>query len=334
MKPCFLDTFRTSMQVRTTGCAIRDRLLSLSMGMPSPPPFPMISRGFWAFKNLESSYKGCDERKAAHRSHVSSFRYIFSAAKYANRNPKQKLRKITLLGAVLKFMIRIEDRNFHPIWKEYALLARHITGFVCAPVLGGDRHRRCGAATASTAQNWSPCRVELLYDPGRKGGWQGARLHQMICEGSGIKVGANSRASIRLASGVVIRLHAGSVLSLDAISPEKATLLNLLNGFVHFISRTPRQLKISTPIANAGPEGTEFAISVDHGKAALWVYEGGVKFYNGKGSVKLAPGARRTSQLRPSPPSQGRHQAPRCRHLGAVLPARAGLPQGHRPYRQ
>ena len=142
---------------------------------------------------------------------------------------------------------------------------------------------------------------ELLYDPGRKGGWQGARLHQMICEGSGIKVGVNSRASIRLASGVVIRLHAGSVLSLDAISPEKATLLNLLNGFVHFISRTPRQLKISTPIANAGPEGTEFAISVDHGKASLWVYEGGVKFYNGKGSVKLNPGEGAQASLGQAP---------------------------------
>jgi Tfp pilus assembly protein PilF len=131
---------------------------------------------------------------------------------------------------------------------------------------------------------------KLLYDPGRKGQWREARLSQIICEGSGVKVGANSRASLRLASGVVLRLQEGTAATLDAISPDKATYLNLFQGFIHFISRTPRLLKISTPIANAGPEGTEFAMSVDGDKAMLWVYEGGVKLYNDKGSIRLSPG--------------------------------------------
>jgi Tfp pilus assembly protein PilF len=141
----------------------------------------------------------------------------------------------------------------------------------------------------------------LSYDPDRKGNWRPAQLNQLICEGSGIRVEPNSRASLRLTSGVVLRLHEGTVASLDAISPDQPTFLNLFKGFVHFISRTPRLLKISTPIANAGPEGTEFAMSVDGDKATLWVYEGSVKFYNDKGSVQLKPGQGAQASLGQAP---------------------------------
>jgi ferric-dicitrate binding protein FerR (iron transport regulator) len=131
---------------------------------------------------------------------------------------------------------------------------------------------------------------KLLFDATRNGQWQAAQLNQILCEGSRIRVEANSRASIMLSNGIVLRLDAGTVLSLDGISPNETTLLNLLKGFVHFISRTPKLLKISTPIANAGPEGTEFAMRVDENSASLWVYEGGVKFFNDKGSSHLSPG--------------------------------------------
>ena len=128
---------------------------------------------------------------------------------------------------------------------------------------------------------------KLLYDADRKGHWQLAQLNQMICEGSEVKVEANSRTSLRISNGIVLRLHEGTEASLDAISPESATYLNLLKGFIHFISRTPKFLKVSTPIANAGPEGTEFALSVDDSRASVWVYEGGVKFFNNKGSWRF-----------------------------------------------
>jgi Flp pilus assembly protein TadD len=141
----------------------------------------------------------------------------------------------------------------------------------------------------------------FLVDPGRTGRWQTARLNQMVCEGSGIKVAPNSRASLRLSNGIVLRLHEGTSATLDTIAPGQATLLNLLNGFVHFISRTPRLLKISTPIANAGPEGTEFAMRVDGDQASLWVYEGSVKFYNDQGSVQLKPGQGAQAQLGSAP---------------------------------
>lgn len=130
----------------------------------------------------------------------------------------------------------------------------------------------------------------LYFDPDGKRHWQPAQLNETLCEGSRVQVEANSRASLLLTNGITLRLDAGTVLSLNGLVPDKPTLLELFKGFVHFISRTPKRLQINTPIANAGPEGTEFAMSVDDNNASLWVYEGGVKFFNDKGSVRLSPG--------------------------------------------
>ncbi|MCI0653487.1 MAG: FecR family protein [Methylococcaceae bacterium] len=103
---------------------------------------------------------------------------------------------------------------------------------------------------------------KLYCDPDSKGQWQLAQLNETICEGSRVRVGAYSRASLLLTNGIVLRLDAGTVLSLNGLASDTPTLLDLFKGFVDFISRTPKRLEINTPIANAGPEGTEFAMSV------------------------------------------------------------------------
>ncbi|SJM95570.1 FecR domain-containing protein [Crenothrix polyspora] len=131
---------------------------------------------------------------------------------------------------------------------------------------------------------------KLFFDLNSQGQWQPAQLNDNLCEGGRIRVDVYSRAILLLPSGIVLRLHEGTVLSLNAISPKNPPLLDMLKGFVHFISRTPQRLNITTPIANAGPEGTEFALRVDENNAALWVYEGAVKFFNVHGSVALKPG--------------------------------------------
>ncbi|MEQ1531102.1 MAG: FecR domain-containing protein, partial [Methylococcales bacterium] len=141
----------------------------------------------------------------------------------------------------------------------------------------------------------------LYFDANSNGHWQAARLYENICEGSRVRVEAYSRASLLLPDGIILRLDSGTVLSLNGIAAEKPTFLELLKGFVHFISRTPRHLQINTPIANAGPEGTEFAMRVDAGSAALWVYEGGVKFFNKQGDLHLKPGDAALSQLGQAP---------------------------------
>jgi Flp pilus assembly protein TadD len=130
----------------------------------------------------------------------------------------------------------------------------------------------------------------LEYDSESKGQWKPITLNQTLCEGSRVHVGSYSRASVLLPNGFVARIDEDTVLTFNVLNPDKPAFMDLLKGFVHFISRTPKHLQINTPIANAGPEGTEFALSVNDKSASLWVYEGGVKFFNTQGSINLKPG--------------------------------------------
>ncbi|MEQ1602686.1 MAG: FecR domain-containing protein [Methylophilaceae bacterium] len=131
---------------------------------------------------------------------------------------------------------------------------------------------------------------KVFFDANGKGQWQQAQLHDLLCEGSRVRVEPYSRASLTLPNGIILRLDANTVLSLNGMAPNETTLLDLLKGFVHFISRTPKHLEITSPIANAGPEGTEFAMRVEDKNASLWVYEGGVRFFNAHGTLSLKPG--------------------------------------------
>lgn len=131
---------------------------------------------------------------------------------------------------------------------------------------------------------------QLSFDPEQTGQWQSAQLDQVLCEGSRIRVEAYSRASLLLPNGITLRLGEETIMSLNGIAPSQPTLLDVLQGFLHFISRTPKQLSITTPVANAGPEGTEFALRVGENSAALWVYEGAVRFFNTDGDIRLKPG--------------------------------------------
>ncbi|MGH8497803.1 MAG: tetratricopeptide repeat protein, partial [Methylococcales bacterium] len=131
---------------------------------------------------------------------------------------------------------------------------------------------------------------KVLFDATGKGQWHQAELDEEICQGGRVRVESYSRASLSLSNGVVLRLDEGTVLSLNGIALDEPTFLDLVKGFIHFISRSPRHLEITSPIANAGPEGTEFAMQVDDARASLWVYEGGVRFFNPQGSIHLKPG--------------------------------------------
>jgi tetratricopeptide (TPR) repeat protein len=131
--------------------------------------------------------------------------------------------------------------------------------------------------------------VEL--SPGGTPRWQRVGLEQSLCPGDRLRLGPRSRATVRFANQTLVDLDEGSTLILhDAAKPEETGLLELLQGALHAISRVPRQLDIRTPIANAGVEGTEFALRVDPARAELWVYEGRVLFENTKGQLRVEGG--------------------------------------------
>jgi tetratricopeptide (TPR) repeat protein len=61
-------------------------------------------------------------------------------------------------------------------------------------------------------------------------------------------------------------------------------------GAAYFFSRFPRSLKVITPFANAGMEGTEFFVKVEGDQTFLSVFEGQVAATNPMGSLTLASG--------------------------------------------
>ncbi|MGH8569773.1 MAG: FecR domain-containing protein, partial [Gammaproteobacteria bacterium] len=86
--------------------------------------------------------------------------------------------------------------------------------------------------------------------------WREVQLNQVLCAGQQVRLLAKSRAVLVLPNETLLHLDEGSVLTLQAVAPEKPAWLEFLRGAMHIISRVPRALNIHTPFVNAGIEGT------------------------------------------------------------------------------
>lgn len=114
--------------------------------------------------------------------------------------------------------------------------------------------------------------------------------NDVLCPGDRIRVDRRSRVAILLPNETLLRLAESSALTFAKRITEERSWLDLLKGAVHFISRTPRSLKISTPFVNAGVEGTEFALRVESNQTSIWVFEGQVAATNAQGTLLLYSG--------------------------------------------
>ena len=79
-----------------------------------------------------------------------------------------------------------------------------------------------------------------------------------------------------------------SELSGKKVEEKKAfSFIDLLNGAIHVITRTPIPFKVRTPFVNAAVEGTEFYVGINENSTRLVVYEGRVTASNDYGSLAL-----------------------------------------------
>lgn len=119
--------------------------------------------------------------------------------------------------------------------------------------------------------------------------WRRVELGTVFCPGDWVSVRAHSRVALRFSNDSMLRFdQKTSVIITAPAKTESATLLELLEGKLHIITRTPRPFRIKTPIINAGVEGTEFLIDSDLDQVRIVVYEGKVSASNAHGSVLLA----------------------------------------------
>jgi Tfp pilus assembly protein PilF len=115
-------------------------------------------------------------------------------------------------------------------------------------------------------------------------------LNEKFCVGDVLEVGVFSLAALELPDQTVVRVDQGTIITFAAPTDDKRTWLDILKGAIHVISRDPRALRVITPFANAGIEGTEFYVGVVGDATTVIVYEGRVKVENSAGAATAASG--------------------------------------------
>ncbi len=119
--------------------------------------------------------------------------------------------------------------------------------------------------------------------------WQPTTVGETFCPGDKLRV-ESWRAAIVLSNETIIRLDQGTTITFTEIENKETSWLEILEGIVHFISRVPQSLTITTPFVNATVEGTEFVIRVDSSETNVWVLEGTVRVENTLGKLLLEGG--------------------------------------------
>ncbi len=120
--------------------------------------------------------------------------------------------------------------------------------------------------------------------------WEPVRLYDTFCQGDSIRVGERSRAAILMQNQTLLRLDEDSTATFTKPETKESTLLEIIKGAIHFISRTPQSMRVETPFVNAGIEGTEFTVRVTTAQTSVWVLEGKVKTSNFLGALTLTSG--------------------------------------------
>src|SRR5574341_1273006 len=119
---------------------------------------------------------------------------------------------------------------------------------------------------------------------------QPARLNENYCAGDRIQVGDKSRADIALVNQPVLRLDQNTIITLAGLKDERASIIDLARGALHFFSRLPRNLEVNTAFVNAGVEGTEGLVQVEADRTLITIFEGRVLAANAAGSLPIASG--------------------------------------------
>ena len=118
--------------------------------------------------------------------------------------------------------------------------------------------------------------------------WQQAGMEVVLCAGDMIRARSQSRAALRLNNNSMLRLDQKTSITFPVVQEERGTsLMDLFEGAIHIITRTPQPFKIRTPFVNASVEGTEFFVGLKKDSTEVVVYEGKVSVNNELGNVLL-----------------------------------------------
>ncbi|VAX09666.1 FIG00860065: hypothetical protein [hydrothermal vent metagenome] len=133
--------------------------------------------------------------------------------------------------------------------------------------------------------------------------WQQLQLNSPICNNDIVRTGPNSRGGILIGgSDTIIRLDQTTTFQIVIQPQEKEqTILDIISGAIHFISRVRHNLRVRTPFINAAMEGTEFTVQVGLDKASVALHEGVILASNDAGILRLAPNQVATAERGQAP---------------------------------
>ena len=121
--------------------------------------------------------------------------------------------------------------------------------------------------------------------------WKRVVSGEGLCAGDMLRVRARGRVALRQKNESMLRLGEKTTIMFKqpeaSTAQRKATLLELLQGVLHVITRTPEPFEIRTPYMNAGVDGTEFSVAVESERTHVVVYDGQVTASNDQGSIVL-----------------------------------------------
>ena len=79
--------------------------------------------------------------------------------------------------------------------------------------------------------------------------WKPVSLNTTYSAGVVIRVLEKSRAAFRLPNQAILRVDEKTTITFMGLEKEGGSLIDLFRGAVHFFSRIPRVLKVSTPFS-------------------------------------------------------------------------------------
>jgi tetratricopeptide (TPR) repeat protein len=151
-----------------------------------------------------------------------------------------------------------------------------------------------GTAVADTCKEWVAKAVSVQGSVqvrlSGQAEWKPVQLNDVFCPGDMVRVREQGRSAMVLSNETIIRLNEKTTITFSGVEKKETSLLDLLRGAVHFISRFPRTLKIVTPFVNGTVEGTEFLVEVDKDESRISVFEGQVLALNQTGSIMVTSG--------------------------------------------
>lgn len=125
--------------------------------------------------------------------------------------------------------------------------------------------------------------------------WTAADAQALLCPGDALRVGARSRAALRLVNQSVLRVDQNSVLAFPPAAGGAARI-EMQRGGLNVLTRTPKPFTVRTPLLNAMVEGTEFLVRADPEAAQVAVFEGVVTASNDAGAVRIGSGERAVAE--------------------------------------